>query len=69
MSAPKKKANKRSVIVRSSKANELMTTYHNLGFVPSGKRNEATASDNNWLAPVSFLPHVDYTISSVVGGY
>lgn len=55
--------------VSSSKAAELEELYRDIGFEPSKASSETAASRNNWLAPVSFLPHVDYTISSVVGGY
>ena len=51
------------------KANELIEKYISLGFsydeVPdSGLRAGSGAP----FAPISFLPHIDYTISSVVGG-
>ncbi len=65
----KKKNNKSSKTIRSSKSGELMETYRELGFVPSETANVTSVSGGDRLAPVSFLPHVDYTISSVVGGY
>lgn len=69
MSSTKKKGNEGSKTIRSPKADELMETYRELGFVPLETANVASATGGDWLAPVSFLPHVDYTISSVVGGY
>lgn len=64
------KKNKVSKVVRSSKADRLIETYRELGFTPIASPNDAVASGNDsWLAPVSFLPHIDYTVSSVVGGY
>lgn len=55
---------------KSSKADMLMETYRELGFAPSDTVNGTSATSNSaWLAPVSFLPHIDYTISSVVGGF
>lgn len=69
MSISKKSFRKGSRIVRSSKADKLVETYHELGFSHVGQVNGTSASNNSsWLAPVSFLPHVDYTVSSVVGG-
>ena len=55
----------------SSKADTLMETYRELGFAPADPVNGTSAGRSNgaWLAPVSFLPHIDYTISSVVGGF
>jgi hypothetical protein len=55
----------------SSKADMLMETYRELGFAPTDPVNGTSAGGSNgaWLAPVSFLPHIDYTISSVVGGF
>ena len=65
-----KKRNKTtSASVRPSKADELMETYRNLGFSPEEPVNGAAAAGNTRFEPVSFLPHVDYTISSVVGGF
>lgn len=59
-----------SKIVRSSKADEIVKTYHELGFSPADHSQGASPAGNGaWLAPVSFLPHIDYTISSVVGGF
>lgn len=64
------KAKKVSKIVRSSKADRLVETYRELGFTPTDSRNGAVATgSDSWLAPVSFLPHIDYTVSSVVGGF
>ena len=53
---------------RSSRAAELKELYRDLGFEPSQASSGAATSANKWFTPVSFLPHVDYTISSVVGG-
>lgn len=70
MSSSTKRIRKDSKIVRSSKADKLVETYHELGFSHAEQVNGASVSNTNtWLAPVSFLPHVDYTISSVIGGY
>ena len=68
MSRTRQKSSKGSRGIRSAKADELMETYRELSFVPSEKANMASAAGGDWFAPVSFLPHVDYTISSVVGG-
>lgn len=54
----------------SSKADTLMETYRELGFAPADPVNGTTVpGKGTWLAPVSFLPHIDYTVSSVVGGF
>lgn len=64
--AEKKKASK---VIRSSKADRLVEIYREIGFTPVNSDKGAVAVGNDsWLAPVSFLPHVDYTISSVIGG-
>ena len=51
------------------KADELVEKYISLGFShedapDSGLRAGSSAP----FAPISFLPHIDYTVSSVVGG-
>ena len=66
MKSSKKKSSR---IVRSSKADEIVKTYHELGFVPSdNSQGVSVAGSAPSFAPISFLPHIEYTVSSVVGG-
>ena len=67
--AKKKHKTRTSQTVHSSRAVELEELYRDLGFEPSKASIGSAASGNKWFTPVSFLPHVDYTISSVIGGY
>lgn len=60
-----------SRIVRSTKADRIVETYRELGFVPEeeGTRGTCAQDTGAWLAPMSFQPHIDYTVSSFVGGF
>ena len=57
----------RTVSKRQDKAAELMELYKSLGFNADLMQGVQIPGAQENLAPVSFLPHVDYTISSVVG--
>ena len=65
--ASAKKLSRRSTV--STAADKLVETYKMLGFSPSETHVEQTLARGEYsLAPVSFLPHIDYTISSVEVG-
>ena len=52
-----------------SKANELVEKYISLGFAHDDDTDtELKAGSGAPFAPISFLPHIDYTVSSVIGG-
>lgn len=51
------------------KASELVEKYISLGFSHDDSQDaELRAGSTAPFAPISFLPHIDYTVSSVIGG-
>lgn len=65
----KKKNITRDTLQKNSKANELVEKYISLGFSHEGTPDSGLkAGSGAPFAPISFLPHIDYTVSSVIGG-
>lgn len=52
---------------KKDKSEELMKLYISLGFNSDQMNGVQAQASQESLAPVSFLPHVDYTISSRIG--
>lgn len=65
----KKKNITRSNLQKADKANELVEKYISLGFSHEDAPDSGLrAGSGAPFAPISFLPHIDYTVSSVIGG-
>ena len=65
----KKTTARKKPLPKVGKANELVEKYISLGFSNDDAQDaELRAGSTAPFAPISFLPHIDYTVSSVIGG-
>ena len=59
----------KKALPKTRKSQELVEKYISLGFSHDDAQDaELRAGSTAPFAPISFLPHIDYTVSSVIGG-
>lgn len=59
----------KKALPKTGKSDELIERYNSLGFThDEAHDSELKAGSTAPFAPISFLPHIDYTVSSVIGG-
>lgn len=59
----------KKALPKTRKSQELVEKYISLGFSHGDSQDaELRAGSTAPFAPISFLPHIDYTVSSVIGG-
>ena len=59
----------RKALPKKGKSAELIEKYISLGFSHDDAQDaELKAGSGAPFAPISFLPQIDYTVSSIIGG-
>ena len=59
----------KKALPKTRKSQELVEKYISLGFSNEDAPDSGLrAGSGAPFAPISFLPHIDYTVSSVIGG-